>query len=198
MVAKARETKTYSPLPTDSIVIGLDVSTTAVGFAVMRVEPHVSSMEPRRLVLGNLGLYKPKASLDWYARVCELSEWVREAIFQYRFAHISAVVIERSDGATWNTRAARSRSNDTAKVAMAQGAVLAHVYGLVGHDYDLVTSTQWARGKSKADRAKEIALQFPMYAQIKDPGYDVADAIGLCLWRWRKGRESAALNRSGQ
>lgn len=183
MVAKrAKPPKTYAPLPIGSRVIGLDVSTTAAGIAVMDVEPH-------GLKVVSLELHKPLAKLDWQERAYEIQGDCFNVIEDVRLdfdRESRFACIEIADGATWSTKAASARTHEITKTAIAQGMVLAHLIKYFNH-YDMITSTKWSRGRKKEDRAKAIALQYPAYAKIKDPGYDVADAIGLCLWRWEQG-----------
>lgn len=187
MVARrAKPPKAYAPLPIGSRIIGLDVSTTAAGIAVMDVEAH-------GLAAVSLELYKPRAKLDWQERAYEIQAVCLNAIadIRIRFAHESMFAcIEIADGATWSTKAASARTHEITKTAIAQGMVLADLIRWCPN-YDMITSTKWSRGRKKEDRAKAIALQYPAYAAMKDPGYDVADAIGLCLWRWEQGLRTA-------
>lgn len=186
MVARRQKpAKAYTPLPVGSRIVGLDVSSTAAGIAVMDVEPH-------RLKVVDLQLFKPTARLEWQERSHRIQDHCRN---QFADATLTAqgemrACIEIADGARWGTQSADARAHEITKTAIAQGMVLADVIRYFDH-YDMITATKWSRSRKKPDRAKAIALQYPAYAAMKDPGYDVADAIGLCLWRWEQGLRTA-------
>lgn len=50
----------------------------------------------------------------------------------------------------------------------------------------LITENKWTRGVRKEERAAAIAAMFPKYNPAKDPGYDLADAVGLASWYQRE------------
>lgn len=54
-----------------------------------------------------------------------------------------------------------------------------------------VTENEWTRGfRKKAARATRAVMIWPPYADVKDAGWDIADAI--CLLDWFAGRLAAA------
>lgn len=50
----------------------------------------------------------------------------------------------------------------------------------------LITENRWTRGVRKEERAAAVAAMFPKYNSAKDPGYDVADAVGLACFYQRE------------
>lgn len=50
----------------------------------------------------------------------------------------------------------------------------------------LIVENRWTRGVRKEERAAAVAAMFPKYNPVKDPGYDLADAIGLASWYQRE------------
>ncbi|MBX6314786.1 MAG: hypothetical protein IRY99_17995, partial [Isosphaeraceae bacterium] len=68
----------------------------------------------------------------------------------------------------------------------AQGAAYQAVRA-AGVVCECISEQDWTGGEPKAERATRIAAAYPEYAawhrRGKDPGLDVADALGLCVYR---------------
>lgn len=54
-----------------------------------------------------------------------------------------------------------------------------------GIEVVLIDEILWTGGIDKFSRATAIANLFPRYNITKDPGHDLADSIGLCVWYLR-------------
>jgi len=174
----------------DDLVLGLDPSSTVVGYAFKRPDQIGSAG------LIEAGLIKPDTKrgikLESFWRICSLRHYLRAILDEKR---PTTILIEWTKG-----KVGRRRHHG-------QGAGLA-VYGCgVGaiatecihwcesarfitdykEDYYIipVLENDWTRGVPKADRAAAIASEYQQYDPPADPGGDIADAIGLIDW-WLK------------
>lgn len=159
-------------IPVGDRVVGLDVSSTATGAAV--VERTRSGVKILDLVLS-----APPAKWGAPARVDRMIDVVMSDISGLR---PDLVVLEMTDGATWG---GRSRTNNIVQLAIAQGRFYESVRRLYGvQTIDVVTSTVWTHGVPKGKRAAKLAAIYPELAEADNPpDHDVADALGLALWR---------------
>lgn len=160
------------PIPVGDRVLGLDVSSTATGAAVVEVTRS-------GVKILNLALSKPPAKWGATARVDCMIDVVMSDVGGLR---PEQVVLEMTDGATWG---GRSRTNNIVQLAIAQG----RFYESARRYYDVeridvVTSTVWTHGVPKGTRAAKLAAIYPELAEVDNPPHhDVADALGLALWR---------------
>lgn len=158
-------------------LLTLDVSSEALGWALhLRDEP-----PPKNLVFARLA---PPSRLPAHERIDAIVDHV---VWLCREARPDVVVMEWTDGRTDVARA-KGRGRMVAGLAVlgqAQGAVR---QALRTHwtEPELVNEAEWTEGQKKKDRAYNISLEFPAYAEFAkggyDSGYDAADAIGLGLW----------------
>lgn len=165
-----------APISDGIRVLGVDVSTTCTGLAIMRAAGG-------RLVADHLGLYRPRASLPYQSRIDHI---VDEMILGLPVVLIDPelIVIEWAEGSAWRNN--RAWNHTVIPMAAAQGAVrqaLRVRYPEVSIEH--YSSTQWAQKTPKGDRAKAIAARIPSYREWVevDKGFDLADAIGIAAWR---------------
>ena len=87
------------------------------------------------------------------------------------------------------------------------GAGLANYGMLVGHVRQIcmslvgnvvsVKSDYWTGGRSKEKRYKNACRYYKSLPKIKDPGYDVSDAVSLLVWWCQIGRKGTDKTRKG-
>jgi Holliday junction resolvasome RuvABC endonuclease subunit len=158
-------------------LLSLDVSSTACGWAVGRIE---SDASPTIL---DFGVIKPTASWDSTRR----TDWMSMKIASLVQKHdVAAVVMEFQSHCHTGKRV-----QGLAVLGQAQGAVRAYL--AMTHKVETVTEREWTRrnGKNqkKEARAEYVKQVVPDYAARAaedprfDPGLDASDAIGLILWR---------------
>jgi Holliday junction resolvasome RuvABC endonuclease subunit len=166
-----------APLPAGAVLLALDVSSTAIGWSVFQSG-----------IFAAAGLVKNPASWPSPRRIRANAAEVLEMILD---GHVSHVAME------WQSplRHARARNvNGLAVLGQAQGYLLAAVEREFRHiEVDLVSERDWTRvdgwNASKARRAERVKLLVPAYGDAisRDPdldkGLDIADSIGLGLWR---------------
>lgn len=163
------------PLKPGTRLLAFDVSSTAAGFALMEATEGKPRLIATRLI-------KPPAKDKLLWRVDDIAD--NAAWFAQE--HVAPLLImEWTDGARWGNggRAAGwvNRVGPlTAAQAAARQAVRKHVLTI-----ETVTSTEWTRKVSKEDRADNMAAMYFKYACIRelDKGLDIADAIGIGVWR---------------
>jgi hypothetical protein len=93
------------------------------------------------------------------------------------------VVIEITSGKV--ARRARGKGHNGAGLSvygMAVGYLWRECVAALGESVSTVEENVWTAGVPKDRRARHIATLFPAYRRAKDPGGDVADAIGLGRW----------------
>lgn len=165
------------PLPADAVLMAIDCSSTAIGWAVYR-----------RRVLMAASLARSPASWDSIRRIRANTAEVLEAAAERGVTH---AILE------WQSpwRAARLRNaNGLAVLGQAQGYLLAAIEREFRQiKVDLVSEREWTRvggwPASKQSRAARVRLLVPEYREAVganpsiDPGLDIADSLGLALWR---------------
>lgn len=162
----------FAPLPPGALVMGLDVSSTAAGWAFVR--------NNRDCSLVAFGVARPKRSLLGPARIDEICRLVTAVVISDDSTNVA--VMEWSSG---HQRRGQARMNGLAILGQAQGAVRERLRRLV--DVETIDEKTWTRSVPKPKRAETVRAIYPDYAAWaaagNDPGLDAADAIGLCLWR---------------
>jgi Holliday junction resolvasome RuvABC endonuclease subunit len=160
------------------ILLSLDPSTTAVGWAVFRGDR-----------LARCGVWRPGSGPLW-ARVARIGVAVRQMVEECSPA---AVVVEVTSGKTYHERRASSLAALMAGQATAVEAARGVGERLPVHP---VTEVEWTGGRPKKNRAKLVAASEPVYAAFapKDKDLDAADAVGVGLW-WLGQRRLAELMR---
>jgi Holliday junction resolvasome RuvABC endonuclease subunit len=167
------------------VILALDPSSTCVGYAL------VAGPRPDQLVDG--GLLRPKpAKLPIIARVRQFAQDFRELLEEHRPA---VVVMEVS-------LSRHGRANDRG------GASALGVYGLAveylfhsletsGTPIETLDATQWTERLRKAKRTERIrAIYGTRYPVERDPGGDLADAIGIGRWWLQHSTHSARPTRT--
>jgi len=166
-----------SPPPEGTVLLGLDVSSRAAGVALAR-------RGGRGLIVMDLRLIRPSTGWDAMRRI----DYIADAVGAYvrSVAPIDLAVMEWTDGAAWLARKhAGSWASHVVTLAAAQSAVRREVLaGVI--KVETVTSTRWTDRVPKETRAERLRARFPRYAAWPpewDKGLDVADALGLVVWR---------------
>jgi Holliday junction resolvasome RuvABC endonuclease subunit len=181
--AKPKPPPTYRRIQDGEYLLALDVSSSACGAAI------ISAMG-KTITSHGLWLIKPPSSWkDSKRRIDYIVDGVDQLI---QFIN-NGVVME------WQShlRAAGCRNaNGLAVLGQAQGRVYQH---LVEREQmvDLVSEREWTKingwNQRKEQRAHGVSMVFPEYrAACKeddsfDPGLDIADALGIGLWRLAQG-----------
>lgn len=170
-----------APAP-GTIVLGVDASSKATGLAFIR-----SATATEHAQCLSLDLLKPTASWPFHSRVDWLCDQIHKRLPGYA-GHVPAlVVLEQTDGALWMARARASAwASSVVPLAGAQAAIretIRRAFPLA--KLETYTSTQWTQRKPKDERAAWLKSAVPAYRGIaaRDAGFDVADALGLAIWR---------------
>lgn len=165
------------PVSVGETVLALDVSSSCVGYALMR-----AGLEPDAI---DFGLITPPSGLDVVRRSLSLAE---QAVQLVKATEPNLVIIETTSGYTYRS----DRSSSLASLAFAQGSVHDRVFVAVSPDIrvETVSELEWtkpAKGArlSKEERSEAIRRAFPEYdAEAEsDPGFDIADSLGIAQWR---------------
>jgi Holliday junction resolvasome RuvABC endonuclease subunit len=153
-------------------ILALDVSSSATGWAVL---------DGAKPVLEAFDLIRPPARLDSVVRIDAMV--ARVGVIAEDYAP-DAVVMEWSSG---KVHGRLGRIPGLAVLGQAQGAVRAALRA-AEWPVKTVSENDWTGGKSKARRSQLIACEFPAYGRWSgnDPGFDVADAIGIGCWWLRR------------
>ncbi len=169
-------------------VIALDVSSTAAGWAI-------GQSLNGKITIEKFGLVKPPSHWKSARRIAKITEDIGLLCEDYdqnlilNSQESLRVVME------WQShmRAAGARSiNGLATLGQAQGSAwwnLRNLEFMVDH----VSEREWTKERhwpvSKVNRAAKIRMLVPEYAQyVKDDpsldsGLDIADALGILIWR---------------
>ena len=162
-----------APIDPTETLLSLDVSSSAVGWALLN----------RKEGCLDFGLIKAPSSWDSVKRM------------RFHAKKVGDEVMHRADHAVleWQSHksAAGPRVQGLAVLGQAQGVMYARLCGTRWTDdgIDLVSEREWTKSVPKQKRAFSVRLLCPAYAkrvangELKDDGLDVADSIGLGLWR---------------
>lgn len=174
---RPKESGVLVALPPDAVLMALDCSSTAIGWAVLKEGRFVGA-----------GLAKSPAGWDSVRRIRANTERILQRMCGDETTH---AVLE------WQgpLRAARCRNaNGLAVLGQAQGYLLAAIERELPHvEVGLIGERVWTKRKgrnvSKARRTQEVAAMIPEYREAiegnprLDVGGDIADAIGLAIFR---------------
>lgn len=173
----AKKSATLAPLPPGAVLLSLDVSSSAIGWAIFAGTKFHAG-----------GIIAAPSGWDSTRRIRTNTDDVIGLIEGYRVSHIAL---------EWQGpyRAARGRNiNGLAVLGQAQGHLLGSIQARWIHlPVDLIGERIWTRINGwparKEARAERVKLLVPEYraAVEKDPGIDkgldISDAIGIALWR---------------
>lgn len=166
-------------VPDGAWVVGLDVSSTSAGLALAtRRESGVHVLRA--------GLVKPPSGWDLLRRLAYIGDGCADFAAGLRTPPLA--VLEWATGARWGGRNKGRKeawSYDVVPLAAAQGVALEAIRRHVSA-VETVSSAEWSGRVAKEVRAAEARRRW-VYADFaaRDKAYDVADAIGICLWRMR-------------
>jgi Holliday junction resolvasome RuvABC endonuclease subunit len=166
--------------PVEGRLLALDPSSTKVGWAVFP-----GCVGPPE----GFGLIGCRAHDPADQRIAILARQVLELVREHQPAR---VVIERTEGLT--NHYSRGGYRAIAVLAGAQQALIYAVSHEAGVPVETVSEAVWTGHRRKQQRAQALRLICPEYEAWgspwdrhgntkRDPGYDVADALELGLWR---------------
>jgi Holliday junction resolvasome RuvABC endonuclease subunit len=180
-----------------STILSIDPSSTCIGYAV------VNSLESSGLV--EAGRIKPSTGKDavnylhpklarWLARK-ELSamrriESMSPDVFELIERVAPTVVAVEVPSGLFGTGAKRGARGSLTTYGLAAG----RIYELCQHRSEQIgipclpiTERMWTTGAgNKTRRLPNIVAIYRQYDPSKDPGGDIADAIGIARWAWRE------------
>jgi Holliday junction resolvasome RuvABC endonuclease subunit len=166
------------------ILLSLDVSSTAAGWAVL-------TEGPKPLV--DFGLCRATARTS-LRRMAQIRNGLLDVA---RAQQPTTIVMEWSSG---KIHGRKGRIHGMAVLGQAQGIVWQSLVE-AGWEPHTVSENEWTRGKKKQVRAAAIAAEFAAYRgrwqKVDSSGYDVADAIGLGLW-WIVRNQEQQLMKGGR
>lgn len=170
-----RKAKPQTPRPRiqeGQKILALDVSSTAAGVAMFE-------RRADGVALLDFDIIHPKAAWNVWQRIDYIAAKLSKILL------FDLAILEFTDGAKWMSKArASSWSHSVVPLAAAQTAARAAILPNVG-SVELVTSSEWTGKIPKETRALLMRNRHWRYNAFasKDPGYDVADAIGIGEWR---------------
>jgi Holliday junction resolvasome RuvABC endonuclease subunit len=175
----------YAPLPRDSVLLALDVSSSAMGWAVGE-----TTGDGGVSVLG-FDVDRPPSGWDFQRRVMRMMTTVNWIIGEF--------------GVTWvamefqSHKTTGKRVQGLAVLGQAQGAVWNHI--LATRTVDRISERDWVRlngrNAKKETRCEYVKAVVPAYAARLeenpkfDVGMDAADALGILIWRAKQGYEKS-------
>jgi len=159
-------------------ILALDPSSTRTGYALLD--------EQEKLL--EAGFLSPRKRTDPPAE--RIAAMVEDLLGLLHTLEPAAVVIE------WTTGKVGRRRHHGAGAGLAvYGAALGALWQAAcfharqaGGRVELAVENEWTDGRPKAERAAAIARLYPQYQAERDPGGDMADAIGLGGWWIRRHR----------
>lgn len=167
----------------DGPLLCLDPSSSACGWAIF--DPSGRPVD--------FGVIRPPARLDSVARTDRIVAGVLDL---YRRHRPAGALLEWASGKTHGRIA---KASGLAVLGQAQGSIRTAL-AIQGCPVALVDANDWTFKVPKHKRASMIALAVPGYAAMrvggKDPGDDIADAIGIGLWHFDRIRGCELLERA--
>jgi len=170
-----------SKLPTIRL-LGVDPSSTRTGCVIMSSPTEIEDAT----------ICRPcDAKASPFERAMSMATDVRAIIWNKQITH---VVIETPALHAHGHVLPRARGHGLAIYGMAVGVILYAIGAAIDwQNMTALPADEWVAPRtSKARRQALIAAEFPAYRTImdagKDPGRDISDAIGLCVW-WRGQRQ---------
>jgi hypothetical protein len=172
----------------DDLIMGLDPSSTVVGYAF---KSFVSvGLNDYDSGLVEAGLIRPDMNRvdgpESFWRICSMREYLSRLLDE---KGPKVILIEWTKGKVGRRRH-RGDGAGLAVYGCGLGAVATEcMHWAVSHGCQVVPilENDWTRGVPKADRQAAIASEYQQYDPAADPGGDIADAIGLTDW-WLKER----------
>jgi Holliday junction resolvasome RuvABC endonuclease subunit len=169
--------------PPHGPLLCLDVSSSCTGWAAF----HAAGPHHERPY--SFDRIRPLAKLPSVQRIDRQVAKLREIV---RMCEPALVVMEWSSGKTHGRIA---RASGLAVLGQAQGAVRQLLADL---NVPVVTvpENEWTKGSPKRKRAENVRFLVPNYRIEDDPGFDIADAIGLGLYYKAKQRQAELIARA--
>ncbi len=154
------------------LVLAIDPSSTRTGYALLKDS----------MTILDAGLLKPNKTRDpAIKRVIAMTKDVRALLYDYR-PDVALVEMPHKHN--------KPRHKNLAIYGVAAGTMLWVCYEFNLHSEEgethPVNAETWTEKISKDIRQDLIQMQFDQYDPAKDPGGDIADAIGLALWWFSK------------
>ena len=161
-------------------ILALDPSSTRTGYALLS--------EQEKLL--EAGFLSPRKRTDPAAE--RIAAMVEDLMGLLHTLEPAAVVIEWTTGKVGRRRhhggGAGLAVYGVSLGALWQAACFYARMAGVGVRVELVAENEWTDGRPKAERTAAIARLYPQYQAERDPGGDMADAIGLGRWWIRRHR----------
>jgi len=161
---------------TGHLLLGLDPSSTVIGYAVMASGGS----------LVEAGLITPARPSDpSFERVIAMGDDLLSLLDRWRPA---VILIEWTKGKVGRRHGGFGAGLAVYGCGVGSAAAFAVLWSRRRPcEVVPVLENTWTRGVPKAERQRGIAAEYPAYAaqMADDPGGDVSDAIGLCDW-WRR------------
>lgn len=177
---KAKPKRTPKPLPTrrrlaeGSSVLGLDVSSKAVGVALMTATTRGPRLDAARL-------FTAPAAWGPLARIDKLSNDV--AAYVSRLGRVDLAILEWADGVRWMSKERGPNwSRYLVSLVAAQATVRVKIQPYAA-ELEYVASSEWTGRVKKEKRADLLRLKYWQLRTLADPGLDVLDAAGIAEWR---------------
>lgn len=166
----------YAPLPCGTVLMALDVSSSATGIAI-------GEIGHEGLIVHSFGVAKPPSGWPFDRKVDFMSAEIDRLIALYRVSHVA---MEFQDH-----RSTSMRVQGLAVLGQAQGAVWSRLCNRMPVDRVNVRDATKLHGRNvkKQTRCEHIKAMVPAYAERLaadpkfDPGMDSSDAIFLLILR---------------
>lgn len=173
---KPKKPTAYAPLPSQAVLMALDVSSSATGIAI-------GEMGHEGLVVHSFGVARPPSGWPFDRKVDFMSAEIDRLIALYRVSHVA---IEWQDH-----RSTSSRVQGLAVLGQAQGCVWSRLCNRMPVDRVNVRDATKLHGRNvkKQTRCDYIKATIPAYAErvASDPkfdgGLDASDALCLLIYR---------------
>lgn len=163
-------------------LLALDPSSTAIGWAHMTLTG--------RLIGG--GIIRPESQGTAYERIVYMNSALLTLL---EYVKPPTILVEWTAGKVAGRLKSRARGAGLAIYGIGVGAatMTCHWYTHKRFEIEIVNivaiaENYWTRGVPKKERQAAISLQHTEYKASRDPGGDLADAIGLAQW-WLQERK---------
>ncbi len=185
---KKKPAPTYDRIPDGQHVMALDVSSKAAGWAI-------GLSENGKIVVHSFGRIKPPEGWESSRRIERITETIGSMCEDFDQGLILGYKNSLRIVMEWQShmRAANAPTvNGLATLGQSQGSVWCNLRNLE-FNVEHVSEREWTKEKGwpvkKEKRAEKIRMLVPDYAQyVKsdprlDSGLDIADALGILIWR---------------
>jgi len=165
-------------------ILTLDPSLTCTGWCIAD-----EGAGPENIVVRRASRIVPDRQIptsDVPGRVRSVVSQVQHLIVEHLFNEIDHLIVIELPS---YRKMARHRGNGSglALYGFLVGSVW-QMCELISGRVRCVTSDKWTGGRSKEKRRKNACRYYKHLSKIKDPGFDVSDAVSLAIWWCQIGR----------